>query len=128
MKKHLLSILFFVFAITISISAKASDKNAPGTFTVGQNTFLLNGKPFVVRAGELHYTRIPKAHWDERIKLCKAMGMNTICIYIFWNFHEQQQGVFDFTGEKDVAEFVRLIQKNGMSTIRSTDTIRIKRQ
>ncbi len=117
MKKHLLSILFFVFAITISTSAKASDKNAPGTFTVGQNTFLLNGKPFVVRAGELHYTRIPKAHWDERIKLCKAMGMNTICIYIFWNFHEQQQGIFDFTGEKDVAEFVRLIQKNGMYCI-----------
>lgn len=45
--------------------------------------------------------------------MCKAMGMNTICIYIFWNYHEQVQGNYDFTGQADVAEFVRLIQKTG---------------
>ena len=88
-----------------------------GTFEAGKNEFMLNGKPYIIRAGELHYSRIPREYWDHRIKMAKAMGMNTVCIYLFWNFHEQQEGVFDFTGQKDVAEFVRLIQKNGMYCI-----------
>jgi beta-galactosidase len=78
---------------------------------------LLNGKPFVVRAGELHYTRIPRQYWEHRIQMLKAMGMNTVCIYLFWNIHEQEQGKFDFSGQNDVAEFVRLIQKNEMYCI-----------
>ena len=61
-----------------------------GDFTVGKNTFLLNGQPFVVKAAELHYPRIPRPYWDQRIKMCKALGMNTICLYVFWNIHEQQ--------------------------------------
>jgi beta-galactosidase len=89
----------------------------PGNFSVGNKAFLLNGKPYVVRAAELHYSRIPKEYWEQRIQLCKAMGMNTVCIYLFWNIHEQQQDVFDFKGQNDVAEFVRLIQKNGMYCI-----------
>ena len=100
--------------------AKANAQQAQATtpnFVAGTNEFLLNGKPYIIRAGELHYSRIPKAYWDHRIKLCKAMGMNTICIYLFWNYHEQQQGVFDFSGNKDVVEFVKLIQKNGMYCI-----------
>ena len=88
-----------------------------GTFTTGDKTFLLNGKPFVVKAAELHYPRIPRAYWKHRIKMCKALGMNTVCLYVFWNIHEQQEGKFDFTGNNDVAEFCRLCQKNGMYVI-----------
>jgi beta-galactosidase len=84
------------------------------SFTIGNKEFLLNGKPYVIRAAELHYPRIPKQYWEQRIQLCKAMGMNTICIYLFWNIHEQKQDQYDFTGQNDVAEFVRLVQKNGM--------------
>ena len=54
-----------------------------GTFTTGDKTFLLNGKPFVVKAAELHYPRIPRAYWEHRIKMCKALGMNTVCLYVF---------------------------------------------
>ena len=89
----------------------------PGTFTVGEGTFLLDGKPFIVKAAEVHYPRIPRPYWDHRIKMCKALGMNTVCIYIFWNIHEQQEGQFDFSGNNDVAEFCRLAQKNGMYVI-----------
>src|SRR6478736_3344846 len=87
------------------------------SFTLGKKEFLLNGKPFIIRAAELHYPRIPKQYWEQRIQLCKAMGMNTICIYLFWNIHEQKQDQYDFTGQNDVAEFVRLVQKNGMYCI-----------
>ena len=89
----------------------------PGSFKVGNKTFLLNDKPFVVKAAEVHYPRIPREYWDQRIKMCKALGMNTLCIYIFWNSHEQQQGVFDFTGNNDIRAFVKLAQQNGMWVI-----------
>ena len=88
-----------------------------GDFTAGKNTFLLNGQPFVVKAAELHYPRIPRPYWEQRIKMCKALGMNTICLYVFWNIHEQQEGKYDFTGNNDVAAFCRLAQKNGMYVI-----------
>ena len=88
-----------------------------GDFTVGNKTFLLNGEPFVVKAAEVHYPRIPQAYWNHRIKMCKALGMNTLCIYVFWNIHEQREGQFDFSDNNDVAEFCRLAQKNGMYVI-----------
>lgn len=87
------------------------------TFEQGQGTFLLDGKPFVVKAAELHYARIPQPYWEHRIQMCKSLGMNAICIYVFWNYHEMEEGVYDFSGDKDVARFVQLCQKNGMYVI-----------
>ncbi|SMO48773.1 beta-galactosidase [Solitalea koreensis] len=119
MFKKLLSILFLLLTFHC-FGQQDAEKNRSGfkgDFTVGKNEFLLNGKPFVIRAGELHFPRIPKEYWDHRIKLCKAMGMNTICIYLFWNYHEEQENKFDFSGSKDVAEFVQLVQQNGMYCI-----------
>ena len=95
----------------------APQVDSKNTFVAGDKTFLLNGKPFVVKAAEIHYPRIPREYWEHRIKMCKALGMNTICIYIFWNLHEQQEGVFDFTGQNNVAEFCRLAKKHGMYVI-----------
>ncbi len=88
-----------------------------GTFEAGKGSFMLNGKPFIVKAAEMHYPRIPRAYWDHRIKMAKALGMNTICIYIFWNIHEQHEGQFDFSDNNDVAAFCKLAQKNGMYVI-----------
>ncbi len=92
-----------------------------GDFTVGKNTFLLNGEPFIVKAAEVHYPRIPRPYWEHRIQMCKALGMNTLCIYVFWNLHEPREGQFDFTGNSDVAEFCRLAQKHGMYVILRPD-------
>ena len=104
-----------LLALTPTLMMAASSK--PSTFTTGDKTFLLNGQPFIVKAAEVHYPRIPRPYWEHRIQMCKALGMNAVCIYIFWNIHEQQEGVFDFTGNNDVAEFCRLAQKNGLYVI-----------
>ncbi|HEY5508680.1 MAG TPA: beta-galactosidase [Paludibacter sp.] len=114
MKNYLFSMLLLLL---LPLGFATAQQVQTGEFKTGTNEFLLNGKPYIIRAGELHYSRIPMAYWDHRIKMCKAMGMNTICIYTFWNLHEQTQGVFDFTGQNDVAKFVRLIQQNGMYCI-----------
>ena len=86
------------------------------TFEVSaeQDAFLLDGKPFQIRCGEVHFARVPRAYWRHRIKMCKAMGLNTVCAYMFWNYHEMERGQFDFSGEKDVAEFCRIAQEEGM--------------
>ncbi len=106
--------LLLTLALALTATFAMAQK---GTFEAGKGTFLLNGKPFVVKAAEIHYPRIPRPYWEHRIKMCKALGMNTVCIYIFWNIHEQQEGVFDFTGNNDIAEFCRLAKKNGMYVI-----------
>lgn len=110
----------FIATVALLVTAMLPPVSAArkgGTFTVGDKTFLLNGKPFVVKAAELHYPRIPRPYWEHRIKMCKALGMNTVCLYVFWNIHEQQEGKFDFTGNNDVAEFCRLAQRNGLYVI-----------
>ena len=104
-------------ALLLGAPQTAAAKQGEGTFTTGKNTFLLNGKPFIVKAAELHYPRIPRQYWEHRIKMCKALGMNTVCLYVFWNIHEQREGEFDFTGNNDVAEFCRIAQRNGMYVI-----------
>ena len=111
--------LFITLVLSMFLLALPAPSLAqkPGTFTTGDKTFLLNGKPFVVKAAEIHYPRIPRPYWEHRIRMCKALGMNTVCIYIFWNIHEQREGQFDFTGNNDVAEFCRLAQKNGLYVI-----------
>ena len=117
--KHSLLKLTLAVAMTFAFVSLSDSFAAtkPGSFRVGDKTFLLNDKPFVVKAAEVHYPRIPREYWDQRIKMCKALGMNTLCIYIFWNSHEQQQDVFDFTGNNDIRAFVKLAQQNGMYII-----------
>ena len=109
--------ILLLLAATILATGSAFGKKQPETFEVGKNTFLLNGKPFVVKAAEVHYPRIPRPYWEHRIKMCKALGMNTLCLYVFWNIHEQEEGKFDFTGNNDIAAFCRLAQKHGMYVI-----------
>ena len=115
MTKKLCFALMLMLGALLPLNAAAASKS--GSFQVGDKTFLLNGKPFVVKAAEVHYPRIPREYWDQRIKMCKALGMNTLCIYVFWNFHEPQMDNFLFTGQNDVAAFCRLAQKNGMYVI-----------
>ena len=103
-----------IISFALSINAKRPTIH---TFTQGDGTFLLDGKPFVVKAAELHYARIPREYWDHRIKMCKALGMNAICAYVFWNYHEPQPGVWDFSGNHDLAAFMELCKKNGMWVI-----------
>ena len=112
MKKLLAMLLLSV--LCLSAQAKTQPVH---TFKQGKGTFLLDGKPFVIKAAELHYARIPAEYWEHRIQMCKSLGMNAVCLYIFWNIHEPQEGVYDFEGNNDVAKFIGLCKKNGMWVI-----------
>ena len=87
------------------------------TFGVQGDHFALDGKPFQIISGEMHYARVPRAYWRQRLRMAKAMGLNTITTYVFWNVHERQPGVYDFSGQYDVAEFIREAQQEGLYVI-----------
>ena len=86
-------------------------------FAVGENDFLLDGKPIQIRCGEMHFPRVPREYWAHRLKAIKAMGLNTVCAYLFWNYHEWREGKYDWQGQRDAAEFCRMAQKEGLWVI-----------
>ncbi|WP_290379809.1 beta-galactosidase [uncultured Muribaculum sp.] len=109
--------LFYRLAITVLSMWYLCIQAMAGSFTAGKGTFLLNGEPTIIKAAELHYPRIPRPYWDQRIKMCKALGMNAVCLYVFWNSHESTPDQFDFSGQNDLREFVKLCHDNGMLVI-----------
>ena len=96
-------------------AARQAPASARHSFTFGERDFLLDGKPLQIVAGELHPARIPAEYWQHRIRMAKAMGVNAIALYVFWNYHEEKEGQFDFwTGNRDLARFIRLVQDEGL--------------
>lgn len=70
-----------------------------------------------VISGEMHYPRVPREYWRDRLRMARAMGLDTISTYVFWNRHERVRGVYDFEGENDVAAYVRYAQEEGLDVI-----------
>lgn len=87
------------------------------TVTVSQGHFVLDGKPVQIISGEMHYARIPEAYWRDRLMKAKAMGLNAVTVYAFWNVHEPHPGQWDFSGQYDVAQFVRIAQEVGLYVV-----------
>lgn len=79
------------------------------TFTIADD-FFLDGKPFKIISGGIHYFRVVPEYWKDRLEKLKAMGCNTVETYIPWNMHETKKGVYDFSGLLDVVEFIRQAQ------------------
>jgi beta-galactosidase len=110
-------ILYAFTALSLALPGKAEKPNPPHTFAVEGSQFTLDGKPFQIISGEMHYARIPRAYWRQRLRMARAMGLNTISTYVFWNLSEPRPGVYDFTGNNDVAEFIREAQQEGLYVI-----------
>ncbi len=104
-------------AAAVLLAAGQPAAHAASTFAVGDQDFLLNGRPFLIKAGEMHPARVPHEYWADRLRMIHAMGLNTVSIYVFWNQHEPRPGEFNFTGDADIAQFVRLAQKEGLWVI-----------
>ncbi|HEY0863696.1 MAG TPA: beta-galactosidase [Lacunisphaera sp.] len=86
----------------------------PHRFEYGEKQFLLDGQPMLIAAGEMHFGRVLPQDWEHRIKQAKAMGLNTLSFYLFWNLCEPREGEFTFTGLTDVRRMLQLCQENGL--------------
>ena len=88
-----------------------------GILTYNDKTFLMDGKPYTILSGAMHYFRIPREYWRDRLTKLKECGFNTVETYTAWNLHEKEEGVFDFTGMLDVAAYVDEAAALGLSVI-----------
>lgn len=109
---RLVRLLALITALVPTLSAQS-----PHAFAVSNGQFQLDGHPYQILSGEMHYPRVPRAYWRARFRMARAMGLNTITTYVFWNLHEPRPGVYDFTGQNDVAEYIREAQQEGLNVI-----------
>ena len=84
---------------------------------IRDNQFYLNDKPFIIMSGAIHYFRVPREYWKDRLEKLKACGLNTVETYVSWNLHEKKQGEYDFTGMLDIREFILLAKELGLYVI-----------
>ena len=107
-----MKVLLLFVCLLLSTLCFAQQKHI---FSFSKNDFLLDGKPFQIISGEMHPARIPRQYWRNRIQMAKAMGCNTIAVYVFWNYLETMQGKWDFSSEnRDVAGFIKICKEEGM--------------
>lgn len=86
-------------------------------FSLGDDCFLLDGKPFKIISGSIHYFRVVPEYWSDRLEKLRAMGCNTVETYVPWNLHESERGTFDFSGRLDIAAFIKLAEEHGLYAI-----------
>ena len=111
MKTNLICVLLMLFS---SLGFAASKKT---TFEIKDGHFYRNGEVVSIHAGEMHYARIPHQYWRHRLQMMKGMGLNTVATYVFWNLHETEPGKWDFSGDKNLAEYIRIAGEEGMMVI-----------
>jgi beta-galactosidase len=83
-------------------------------FAIGDTDFLLDGEPFRVLSGALHYFRVHPGQWADRIRKARQMGLNTIDTYVAWNAHAPTEGEFRLDGGLDLGAFLDLVAAEGM--------------
>ncbi|MCW1963289.1 glycoside hydrolase family 35 protein [Chryseobacterium viscerum] len=105
-----LCIILLFFSLNTMFSQK-------GKFEIKDGSFFLNAKPFTVYSGEMHYPRVPSEYWKHRLEMMKAMGLNTVTTYVFWNYHEESPGKWNFSGEKNLQKFIKTAQEVGLYVI-----------
>ena len=101
-------------ALGLAVCSLALGAPAKHVLSYDASGFQLDGKPFQIRAGEIHFARIPRAYWRDRLRKLKAMGLNAVGTYVFWNWQEPEPGKYDWSGRHDVAEFIREAQEEGL--------------
>ncbi len=120
--QKLLGVVLLLAGVSGAVGQNVNGATYPNTtvssLTVGTDgQFLLSGKAFQIRAGSMHYPRVPRAYWRDRMRKMKAMGLNTLTTYVFWNVHEVSPGHYDFSGQNDLAEYLREAQEEGLYVI-----------
>jgi beta-galactosidase len=92
-----------------------TSRNPRGQVIAANSQYLtMDGKPWIPVMGEFHFSRYPAAQWEQEILKMKAAGVDVISTYVIWNHHEQVEGQFDWTGRKDLRQFVELCGKHGL--------------
>ncbi|VVC32178.1 Glycoside hydrolase superfamily,Beta-galactosidase 1-like,Glycoside hydrolase, family [Cinara cedri] len=109
------AVFVYIAVAVVGISGSILWTSKP-TFTVDyeRNEFLMDGQVFRYISGSLHYFRVPKAYWKDRIQKMKAAGLNTVSTYVEWSLHEPRPDNYNFEDMADLEHFLQLIKDEGM--------------
>ena len=86
-------------------------------FEIRNDAFFLSGAPFRIISGSIHYFRIPRQYWKDRLKKLQLLGCNTVETYVPWNLHEPEPGKYVFSEDLDICEFLTIAQELGLYAI-----------
>ena len=104
-----------LLAILLAVPSSAKAKH---TFEIKDGNFVYDGKAIQIHSGEMHYSRVPAPYWHHRLKMMKAMGLNAVATYVFWNNHEVAPGKWDWTtGSRNIRAFLKAASDEGMMVI-----------
>ena len=112
MRKETIYLLLLMAFLPMCMLAQSKS-----TFEIKDGHFYRNGNVTPILSGEMHYARIPHQYWRHRLQMMKGMGLNTVATYVFWNLHEPEPGKWDFTGDKNLAEYIKIAGEEGMMVI-----------
>lgn len=114
-----MKVLLCIIAIfSFTVSDSFAQQKPVHTFEIKNGDFVYDGKPIKIHSGEMHYARIPKPYWRQRLKMVKAMGLNAVATYVFWNYHHPSPDVWDFkSGNKDLRDYIKIAQEEGLFVI-----------
>lgn len=109
---------FFLIPLLLVMLLDGAFAQVKHSFEIKGGNFLYDHKPIHIYSGEMHYARVPEAYWRHRLQMIKAMGLNTVCTYVFWNYHETAPGVWDFkTGNRNIRVFLKIAAEEGLMVI-----------
>ncbi|CZR50366.1 related to Beta-galactosidase [Phialocephala subalpina] len=97
--------------------ATSAYTNSSLAFTYDRYNFLLHGEPYQIIGGQMDPQRIPYQYWSKRLLAARAMGLNTVFAYIFWDQVQPTPDTWDFTGRNNIAEYFKLAQEVGLNIV-----------
>jgi beta-galactosidase len=106
-----------VLTLALALPITASAGGAWPTFSTKATHFTRDDKPYQIISGAIHFQRIPREYWKDRLQKARALGLNTVETYVFWNLVEPRRGEFDFQGDNDIAAFVREAAAQGLNVV-----------
>lgn len=107
--------------VVVALAALASlgvTSAAPGrSFRISNDSFVLDGRSVQIRSGSVHYFRIPRAYWRDRLLRARAMGLNAVQTVVPWNWHEEVEGRLRWDGDRDLEAYLRIAQDLGLMVL-----------
>ncbi|MFA6291595.1 MAG: beta-galactosidase [Victivallales bacterium] len=95
----------------------SSDSTSSRKISYDERAFLVDGRRKLLLSGEIHYARSPRELWPALLDNAKKLGLNCIASYIFWNWHEPEKDVYDFSGDRDLGHFLDLCAERDFDVI-----------